>query len=123
MHQLGYVLENRDWTKCLLCIVQTKTLMCKLYTLIEGFVYVNVRCALFGVCVCVRAGNDTESGELELVQLAVHNPGDANSEGLYDYTLDFTLEPKWKGTLCDIHRSMQVYWLSVHSVKLSAIYW
>ena len=78
--------------------------------------YINVRCALFGVC--VHAGNDTESGELELVQLAVHNPGDADSEGLYDYTFNFTLEPQWKGgTLCDI-RIHTKYWPSVHSVKV-----
>ena len=66
---------------------------------------------------CLCSGNDTESGELELVQLAVHNPGDADSEGLYNYTLNFILEPQWKGTLCDI-RDQTIYtaWPSVHSV-------
>ena len=56
-------------------------------------------CIIWSMCPRVCAGNDTtESGKLELVQLAVHSPGHADSQGLYDYTLNFMLDPKWKGT-------------------------
>ena len=110
-YRLNWGTWNRDWTKCLLLcsLLYRQGHRCLNCTHSwEGFVYKWQVCIIWSMCPC--SGNDTESGELELVQLAVHSPDDANSEGLYNYTLNFMLDPLWKGVCtCEIFIYQSTY--------------